>query len=258
MVLFKTLSGTIPADSNEITFTDSIINSNTIVEAYYDYNDIYTVETWQDGTTIGIVVSDHNVPVGIKVTLNNVSSFEPYDDTNLVNQISGLSDDVSALDGRLDTAEDNIILLDGRLDIVEETLPNKQNTLTAGDNITIKNNVISASGGSSMTYLETEHKVGTWIDGKDIYSVTIQFSNIEKGTKNIAHNIPNIDQPLHVQWYFYFTNTKNIIIGHEDNGTGYWAQVYYFTPTNVAYKLGTQWSNIGGLMATFFYTKVEV
>lgn len=119
MVLFKTLSGTIPANSNEITFTDSIINSNTIVEAYYNNNDIYTVETWQEGTTIGIVVNDHDYSVGIKVTLNNVNSFEPYDDTALVNQISGLSDAVTALQN------------------------GKQDLLTAGDNISIVDNVIS-------------------------------------------------------------------------------------------------------------------
>ena len=188
MVLFKTLSGTIPANSNEITFTDSIINSNTIVEAYYNNNDVYTVETWQDGTTIGIVVNDHTVPVGIKVTLNNVNSFEPYDDTDLVNQINGLSDDVSALDGRLDTAEYDIDNLETRMgsaeddiDALETAMAGKQNVLTAGDNITIENNIISASGGSD-DYSTTEKVIGTWYDGKPLYRRVFTGLNIQQNT----------------------------------------------------------------------------
>ena len=168
MVLFKTLSGTIPANSNEITFTDSIINSNTIVEAYYNNNDVYTVETWQDGTTIGIVVNDHTVPVSIKVTLNNVNSFEPYDDTNLVNQINSLSDDVSALDGRLDDAEDDIDNLENDVDSLESS---KQDVLTAGTGISIVNNVISAI--TSSNYSLSEQVIGTWYNGKPLYSRVI-------------------------------------------------------------------------------------
>lgn len=166
-VLFKTLSGTIPANTNEITFTDSIINDNTIVEAYYTNNDVYTVETWQNGTTIGIVVSDHDVPVSIKVTLNNVNSFEPYDDTEVLSQLSSLSDDVSGLDGRLDNAEDDIDNLENDVDSLETALTGKQDVLTAGDGITIENNVISVSSLNNYSYDEQE--IGVWLDGNKIY-----------------------------------------------------------------------------------------
>lgn len=193
-VLFKTLSGTIPANTNEITFTDSIINNNTIVEAYYNNNDVYTVETWQDGNTIGIVVSDHNVPIGIKVTLNNVNSFEPYDDTEVLSQLSSLSDDVSGLDGRLDNAEDDIDNLENDVDSLETALSSKQDTLTAGDNITIEDNVISANGGG-IDYSLTEQDTGIkWINGKPIYQKTIDFGALPSyTTKTVNHGISNIE-----------------------------------------------------------------
>ena len=104
-------------------------------------------------------------------------------------------------------------------------------------------------------YSTEEREIGCWLDGKPLYMKTIDFPSIAKGTNTISHNIANIDQPVHVQWYFYFSTNKNILIGHEDSGVGYWAQVYFFTPTSVSYRLGTQWSNIGGLKATFYYTK---
>ena len=104
MVILKTLVGSLAANVNEITFTDAIINSNSIIEVYYNNNDIYTVETWQRESTIGIVTSDHDFPVSVKVLINNVVVFEPYDDSELLSRLSSDEDDITALDGRLYTA----------------------------------------------------------------------------------------------------------------------------------------------------------
>jgi hypothetical protein len=186
MVILKTLTGTLVANVNEITFTDAIIDSNSIIEVYYNSNDVYTVETWQRDNTIGIVTSDHDFPVGVKVLINNVVAFSPYDDTDLVNRISGDEDDISALDGRLDTAEDNITSLDGRLDTAEDNITtlgtSKQDVLTAGDNIIIENNVISASSG--FNYSTNEHIVGTWLNGETIYEI----SHIHESAINLTNN----------------------------------------------------------------------
>lgn len=56
-----------------------------------------------------------------------------------------------------------------------------QEKLTAGDNITIENNVISASGGGGggggADYKTTPHIVGTWIDGRNVYEITLYRSS---------------------------------------------------------------------------------
>ena len=154
MVILKTLVGSLAANVNEITFTDTIINSNSIIEVYYNSNDIYTVETWQRENTIGIVTSDHDFPVSVKVLINNVVAFEPYDDTSLVNRIDGLED-------RIGDAEDAISGLATRVGNAEDDIDaletGKQDVLTAGDNITIENNVISASGGGGLFDLDVIH-----------------------------------------------------------------------------------------------------
>ena len=208
MVILKTLTGTLAANVNEITFTDAIIDSNSIIEVYYNSNDVYTVETWQRDTTIGIVTSDHDFPVGVKVLINNVVAFSPYDDTDLVNRISGDEDNITALDGRLDTAEDDITSLDGRLDVVEETLPNKQDTLTAGDNITIENNVISANSGDN--YSTTEKVIGTWIDGKPLYRQTITSLSLQlNGTNWVNYTaVSNIKKLISLDAYYEVTDGR--------------------------------------------------
>jgi len=86
-------------------------------------------------------------------------------------------------------------------------LSGKQDTLTAGANITIQNNVISAQtggGSSALNYSETEQEIGTWIDGSTIYQKTIHFNHIrvESGT-NLSHNIANIDKIISCEYFMY-------------------------------------------------------
>lgn len=78
MILLKTLTGTIPANSNEITFTDSMISSSSIVEVYYNNDDVYTEGAWQTGNTVGIHCSEHEGAVGIKILINNVTQLSEY------------------------------------------------------------------------------------------------------------------------------------------------------------------------------------
>lgn len=86
-----------------------------------------------------------------------------------------------------------------------EALDNgKQNTLTAGTNITIENNVISASGGSAQTdYTTTETVVGTFL-GKPLYQKTIVLENttISSSTKEmVILDITNYDVVLVTDYY---------------------------------------------------------
>lgn len=91
MVILKTKTGMIPANETEVLFTDVDIEDESIIEVYYDSNDVYTVETSQTGNTVLVVVSEHANPVGVKLLINNVTSFSPYDDSDIVQHL-GLVD----------------------------------------------------------------------------------------------------------------------------------------------------------------------
>lgn len=173
MVILKTLVGNLSANVNEITFTDNIIDGNSIIEVYYNSNDIYTVETWQREHTIGIVTSDHDFPVSVKVLINNVVAFEPYDDSQVLSQLSDLDgrvtdaeDAISGLATRVGDAEDDIDALE---DAVSNLNTSKQDALTAGDGIVIEDNVISSTASGAINYSTTEQEIGTWIDGSKLY-----------------------------------------------------------------------------------------
>ena len=261
-VVFKTLSATLSANVNEVTFTDSMINSNSVIEVYYNSNDVYTLETWQDGTTIGIVTSDHNFAVGVKVTINNVTSFEPYDDTNLVNRIDGLSDDVGALDGRLDTAEDDIDSLETRMGGAEDDIDalesGKQDVLTAGDNITIEDNVISASGGTDLSYSTTERVIGKWVDGiTDVYETTVYWSQVSgQGNTLITlnHGVANVDMIVNFDFMFGVGAYGFKTIPLTDSN--WFAMMSAVRKTDIQYRLGSQYNNYP-LMLKLHYTKTS-
>lgn len=78
---------------------------------------------------------------------------------------------------------------------IDELASGKQNTLTAGDNITIENGVISATGGGtgSINYSTEEIEVGVWTDGKKIYQKTIQFTTSESQI-SVETGITNLDK----------------------------------------------------------------
>ena len=260
-VIFKTLSASLAANVNEVTFTDSLINSNSVIEVYYNSNDVYTLETWQDGTTIGIVTSDHNFPVGVKVTINNATSFAPYDDSEILSQLSSLSDDIDGLDGRLDGDEDDIDNLETRMGSAEDNIgtleSGKQDVLTAGDNITIEDNVISASGGD-LSYSTTERVIGKWIDGTtDVYEITVYWSQVSgQGNTLITlnHEIANIDKVINYDFMFGVGGYAFKTIPLSD--PGWFAMMSAVTQTNIQYRLGTYYNN-SPLMLKLHYTKTS-
>lgn len=112
--------------------------------------------------------------------------YEEYD--NLINRpkinnvvLAGGNNSAESLG--LATSEDIDEIDNDISDIDAELLDiqsNKQDKLTAGTNITIVDNVISATGGSGgVDYSTTEQDTGKkWIDGKKIYCRTYELNNI--------------------------------------------------------------------------------
>lgn len=86
------------------------------------------------------------------------------------------------------------------------------------------------------TYSETEHRVGTWINGKPLYRKVINFGALPNNSeKIIAHNISNIDTMITVRaistdglqkfpipfvasnFIYIFATNSNITIGDNSN-----------------------------------------
>ena len=95
--------------------------------------------------------------------------------------------------------------------VVNENADNMQEKLTAGDNITIENNVISASGGSAQTDYTTgvEIQIGTW-DNKPLYRkiITGTLPSATRTNKTLD-TISNLDKILTLTATIGYTSTRN-------------------------------------------------
>lgn len=118
-------------------------------------------------------------------------------------------------------------------DYAEESwvLNHFQQTLIAGNNISIENNVISASGGG-INYSTTEQDTGiTWIDGRHIYQKTIEIENFTtvnntSRTYTTSDYISNVDFVIKSECIFITTANNFYIIP------------YLFNPTLGQYNMG--------------------
>lgn len=87
----------------------------------------------------------------------------------------------------------------------------KQDKLTAGDNITIENNVISASGGSAQTDYTTgvEIQIGTW-NNKPLYRKIITGTlAATSNTQVILDTISNLKEILNIRATVGYTNDRD-------------------------------------------------
>ena len=217
MIILKTKTGNIPANETEVLFTDVDIKNDSIIEIYYDSNDVYTVETTQIGDTVKVLTNEHDFPVGVKLLINNVSSFSPYDDGEIVAHLGLVDQTIETLDTEIETLDTEIETLDTELNervpsetmlggvLYHGTTGNRWEVLNAnninydddstlysamGDidslETTSKNlvgaiNEVKESGGgggsSAIVYSTNEREIGTWIDGSKLYEKTFWYTN---------------------------------------------------------------------------------
>ena len=53
---------------------------------------------------------------------------------------------------------------------------------------------------NASKYSTTEHKVGKWIDGSDLYEKTVDFGALPNNTtKTVAHNITNLSKIVEIR-----------------------------------------------------------
>lgn len=65
-------------------------------------------------------------------------------------------------------------------------------------------NEIKTAINNNTTYSNTEKVIGFWVDNKPIYSQTINFGSLpNNGSKNVAHNISNIDKVVNYRGIAY-------------------------------------------------------
>ncbi|MBP5596197.1 MAG: hypothetical protein J6Y02_12500 [Pseudobutyrivibrio sp.] len=125
--------------------------------------------------------------------------------------------------------------------------PNKGGTLLVDDDLL-------------HTYRTSEVKIGTWIDGRDLYERTVELTGLTAGGEQVkAHGINNIRQVCH--WKAIIvdgTGSENLCNDWLPNAPDWGCFVQNVGPTNVGYYMGgSRLPYISKIIVTVEYTKTS-
>lgn len=119
-------------------------------------------------------------------------------------------------------------------------------------------NMAGPTGGGSggVNYSTTEQLIGTWIDGKPLYQKTIDFGKAPNiGTKNVAHNISNVDNIWVSGGYLYDQSNGNRYLIPFNSLSAASSSIYvYANGTNVGMSTQSDRSSWTSIL-TVQYTK---
>lgn len=104
------------------------------------------------------------------------------------------------------------------------------------------------------TYSTTEHRIGTWIDGKPVYQTTI----IRTTTGDVAHQISNIDKITGIKGFFMRKDGVYETLPRIDDISGWNAYIGDVSKTTINLKLGANYTGNVGLDTAYItleYTK---
>lgn len=94
MQLIKRLTQTLSAGSTSLTFTDSMINNNSVIEVYADSIEVYPTALSQSGTSVTVQFDEQQVAHSILLLINNIVSLsDPTLATLLDVDLGTLSED---------------------------------------------------------------------------------------------------------------------------------------------------------------------
>lgn len=131
---------------------------------------------------------------------------------------------------------------------------NTTSGLTATNVQSAIDEISGGSGSGSVDYSTTEHKIGTWIDGSDLYEITVNFGALPNATtKSVDPQISNIDKVISLD-------------AIADNGTVYQAIPYpsntapnsimlFYDANGINMTTGYNWSTYTDSYVTMRYTK---
>ena len=90
------------------------------------------------------------------------------------------------------------------------TWNNKQNALTAGNNIGISGSTISATNSLSLNYSTSEQVIGTWYDGKPVYQRVLTTGSLSASSteKFVSLGVYNVKRIVAFSNFYAFTDNN--------------------------------------------------
>lgn len=110
----------------------------------------------------------------------------------------------------------------------------------------------------ALTYSETEHVVGKWIDGSTIYEKTVSCGALpNNATKTIAHGISNLGHFVKAEAFAYASNGTAVAFPYGDKSSLNNAISMALDGTNIYIATGIDRSSFSSTYVTLRYTKTS-
>jgi len=84
---------------------------------------------------------------------------------------------------------------------------------TYKNDLTAKVNVLATNVKATVDYSTSEHKIGKWIDGSDLYEKTIDCGTLPNASQKLVfHNISNFKRCVDLRGYTYTTHGNTMVL----------------------------------------------
>lgn len=145
----------------------------------------------------------------------------------------------------------------GQARAVDNTLFIPLEIYTYKKTATAKVNVLATNVKATVDYSTSEHKIGKWIDGSDLYEKTVDCGMLPStaGNKAVAHNISNIDKIISITGVAMRDNGLTITLPNTAVDALSSQIVLYADKTNVNIYVASNQSVNTNSYVTLRYTK---
>lgn len=110
-------------------------------------------------------------------------------------------------------------------------------------------------GGGGASYSTEERVVGTWIDGKPLYEITLN-PTVNSGSNTLNHGIANFKECIRIFGKCKYNNTVEVLpLPYISTNTQYVITCGNVTPTTYLVETGLGISSIQDCYVTIQYTK---
>lgn len=154
---FKVLAVTLQSGATSHTFTDNIINSNSVIDCYFTDGDIYYNTISQSGNSVTVSFNALNESVGCALVVNNLTDF---------------SDIQTSLNGRLTIAEENITGMGQSIGQIGLELDNKQDALPEYEN----DKYLHVDNNGNLEWKTVQGGSGGTVNDSDVTITSSDFS----------------------------------------------------------------------------------
>lgn len=275
MTVTKILEQTLSAGSTSVSFTDADI-PNSLIRVYSSNSDLIPVSRILSGNTLTVTYEAQAsaIDVAVEIVKAGLDIVDDVTSTDINKALSAkqgklLKDDVNTLSGNIDTLSNNLDTLTDRVDnldipynitdLNDVEINNIQSGQIIGWNGSKFVNV-DQSGGLDHSYSTSEKVIGTWINNKPLYQLSINIANVlfpanSRTQLPLSNYVSNIDNIVYAEAVMIDELNRTLSCFQVSSFSSYAMSFYVDKNDGLIFSRGSGGDFTSDVVATIRYTK---